>query len=70
MRACDFSSSSATREWAQIAVVWYSYEVGIDSEQVGEMRGIALSPESHPAWNTRNRLEVGGPGPWVIAEEI
>jgi hypothetical protein len=53
-------SAAATQEWAQMATEWYSYEVGADSEQVSEMRGVALRPESHSGWNTRWPLTVGG----------
>ena len=42
-------------EWAQIAAQWYTYEVGVDSEEVAEMRRVALKPESHYAWGTRHK---------------
>jgi len=29
-------------EWAQIAAQWYTYGVGVDSEQVAEMQQVAL----------------------------
>ncbi|KAF5361020.1 hypothetical protein D9756_004833 [Leucocoprinus leucothites] len=58
--AAAHSDVAATREWAQIAVEWYSYEVGADSEQVEEMRQVALQPEGHSAWGTHRRLDVGG----------
>lgn len=53
-------SAAATQEWAEIAVEWFSYEVGSDSDLVAEMRAIAVQPRDHPAWATRKRLKVGG----------
>jgi hypothetical protein len=54
------SSATATREWAQLAAEWYSYEAGVDSEQVAEMQQVGSQPEGHPAWGRRRRLDVGG----------
>jgi len=45
-------------EWAQIAAQWYTYEVGVDSEQVAEMQQVALQPERHRAWGTRPKYTV------------
>ncbi|KXN88140.1 SET domain-containing protein 5, partial [Leucoagaricus sp. SymC.cos] len=58
--AAAHSDSAATREWAQVAAEWYTYEVGGDSEQVAEMESVALRPESHAAWGTHRQLNVGG----------
>ncbi|KAF5382537.1 hypothetical protein D9615_002829 [Tricholomella constricta] len=60
--AAAHSDATATRKWAELAIEWYSYELGRDSEQVREMSGVAVKPESHPGWGSREPLEVGGPG--------
>ncbi|KAJ7043859.1 hypothetical protein C8F04DRAFT_1070678 [Mycena alexandri] len=53
------SDASAARFWAQLAVKWYSYELGADSELVSEVQRIAENPEQHPAWGSRKPLTVG-----------
>ncbi|KAF9454826.1 SET domain-containing protein [Macrolepiota fuliginosa MF-IS2] len=58
--AASHSDAAATREWAAIAAEWYSYEVGTDSEEVGEMQAVVVRPDDHRAWGTRKRVEVGG----------
>ncbi|RDB17815.1 SET domain-containing protein 5 [Hypsizygus marmoreus] len=60
--AASHSDSAATREWAKKSVEWYGYELGRDSLQVHEMKGVVASPKRHPAWGSRERLKVGGPG--------
>lgn len=60
--AAAHSDATATREWAELAIEWYSYELGLDSEQVDEMVEVVVKPQSHPGWGTREPLEVGGPG--------
>ncbi|GLB38298.1 putative this enzyme is required for electron transfer from NADP to cytochrome P450 in microsomes [Lyophyllum shimeji] len=50
--AAAHSDATATREWAELAIQWYSNELGTDSEQVDEMIEVAVDPKSHPAWGT------------------
>ncbi|KAK7021189.1 SET domain-containing protein 5 [Favolaschia claudopus] len=59
--AASHSDASAARLWAQLAIRWYTYEVGADSDLVSEVRRIAADPEEHPAWSSREPLVVGGP---------
>lgn len=47
--------------WARTAIEWFSYEIGADTPQVGEMRRVLDRPQSHRAWGTRQALAVGGP---------
>jgi hypothetical protein len=54
-----YVSASATEKWAQLAITWYSFELGNDSEQVQEMREVAVKPQTHRAWGTREVMEVG-----------
>jgi hypothetical protein len=54
-------SAAAVADWARLAMRWYGYELGKDSEQVREMAGLALDPLSHPVWGSRVSLAVGGP---------
>jgi hypothetical protein len=54
-------SASAARLWAQLAVKWYTYELGTDSELATEAKKTAVLPEEHPAWGTRDPLAVGHP---------
>jgi len=56
------SDAAATREWAELAIEWYTYELGLDSEQVDEMIEVVVKPQNHPGWGTRELMEVGGPG--------
>jgi len=55
-----FVSTLAVQQWAQLAIMWYSFELGSDSEQVQEMQEVVVRPQAHRAWGTRERLEVGG----------
>lgn len=59
--AAAHSDATATRQWAELSVEWYGYELGRDSEQVREMANVAVKPQSHPGWGSREKLEVGGP---------
>ncbi|KAF5315448.1 hypothetical protein D9619_007007 [Psilocybe cf. subviscida] len=59
--AAAHSDASATQAWARKAIEWYSYEIGADAPQVRALRKIAKNPEKHQAWETRAKLEVGGP---------
>jgi len=54
-------SDWAAREWADTAMTWYKYELGIDSEQVQEMKEVISSPQAQQSWGTRRRQSVGGP---------
>lgn len=56
--AAAHSEAAEVAEWAQIAAQWYTYEVGVDSEQVAEMQQVALQPERHRAWGTRPKYTV------------
>ncbi|KAF8073662.1 hypothetical protein FPV67DRAFT_1409441 [Lyophyllum atratum] len=59
--AAAHSDATAAREWAELALEWYTYELGLDSEQVGEMVEVIANPQGHPGWGSREPLEVGGP---------
>ncbi|KAG6907850.1 hypothetical protein DXG01_007114 [Tephrocybe rancida] len=59
--AAAHSDASATSEWAELATVWYGYELGGDSEQAREMAGIMSTPRSHYAWGSREPQTIGGP---------
>jgi hypothetical protein len=54
-------SAMGTQEWAALAVAWYGYELGGDSEQVAEMGAIAADGTRHPRWGSRGGEAVGGP---------
>lgn len=54
-------SEEAVVSWSNVAVHWYSIELGSDSQQVSDMRGIVARPQSHPAWGGKDALQVGGP---------
>jgi hypothetical protein len=47
--------------WAQLAIKWYTYELGSDSQEALGMKNTLLHPQSHNAWGTRENLNVGGP---------
>ncbi|KAJ7163272.1 hypothetical protein C8R46DRAFT_1177453 [Mycena filopes] len=51
----------AARSWAQLALQWYSYELGADSQLVLDLQATAGHPERHPAWGSREPLTVGLP---------
>ncbi|KAJ6584695.1 hypothetical protein B0H19DRAFT_1318925 [Mycena capillaripes] len=59
--ASSHSDASAARLWAQLAIKWYTYELGADSELVTDVERTARNPEEHPAWGSRERLTVGLP---------
>ncbi|KAJ6557236.1 hypothetical protein DFH09DRAFT_922936, partial [Mycena vulgaris] len=59
--AASHSDASAARLWAQLAIKWYTYELGAESELVSEVRSTAGHPETHPAWGSREPLTVGPP---------
>ncbi|KAE9407402.1 SET domain-containing protein, partial [Gymnopus androsaceus JB14] len=52
-----------TKAWARLAEEWFGYEVGVDSEQVQDMRTLQSKPEGHPAWASRQPMQVSPPGP-------
>ena len=54
-------SDLAAREWAGTAMTWYEYELGVDSEQVQEMKEVIRSPQAHRFWGTRRPQSVGLP---------
>jgi len=47
--------------WAQLAIKWYTYELGSDSQEALGMKDTLLRPQLHSAWGTRENLNVGGP---------
>ncbi|KAJ7202814.1 hypothetical protein GGX14DRAFT_462418 [Mycena pura] len=59
--AVSHSDASAARSWAELAIEWYTYELGADSELVMEVRNTAEHPEGQRAWGTREPLTVGAP---------
>ncbi|CAA7261438.1 unnamed protein product [Cyclocybe aegerita] len=59
--AASHSDATATQAWARRAGEWFSYEIGADTPQVMEMSMFASRPESHKAWGTKRRQNVGGP---------
>ncbi|KAJ7134348.1 hypothetical protein C8R44DRAFT_770273 [Mycena epipterygia] len=59
--AASHSDASAARLWAQLAIKWYTYELGADSDLVLEVEKTAGHPEQHPAWGSREPLTVGPP---------
>lgn len=58
--AAAHSDVKATQEWAELALKWYTIEIGGDSEQVKEMTRVASLPMRHKAWGTRAEEQVGG----------
>ncbi|KAJ3711715.1 hypothetical protein C8R42DRAFT_595407 [Lentinula raphanica] len=59
--AAAHSDAASTRAWARVAEEWFGYELGVDSEQVSEMRQLETQPESHPAWASRQAMRVPDP---------
>ncbi|KAJ7695703.1 hypothetical protein B0H17DRAFT_930323 [Mycena rosella] len=59
--AASHSDAVAARLWAQLAVKWYTYELGAESEFVPEARTTAEHPEAHPAWGSGAAMPVGRP---------
>lgn len=54
-------SKVATKGWAELAKKWYTYELGPDSEQTGEMEDVIAHPERHRVWRMRDHEIVGLP---------
>ncbi|KAF4581455.1 hypothetical protein EYR40_009741 [Pleurotus pulmonarius] len=52
--AAAHSDVDAVKTWALKAKIWYSRELGSDSEQVKEMESVLEQPQSHRAWGTRS----------------
>ncbi|KAF8237124.1 hypothetical protein L208DRAFT_1431725 [Tricholoma matsutake] len=52
--AASYSDAAGVREWAELAIEWYTYELGGDSEQVQEMKLVVKDPESHAGWGVRS----------------
>ncbi|KAK1236263.1 hypothetical protein PQX77_000497 [Marasmius sp. AFHP31] len=61
--AAAHSDAMATREWAKLAIEWYSYELGSDSELTEHMKTIVENPQLHRSWAVRGSLSVGRPDP-------
>jgi hypothetical protein len=57
----SFLSASAARLWAQLAIKWYTIEVGADNDLVLDIERTASDPQGHRAWGLREPLAVGGP---------
>ncbi|KAF9534517.1 hypothetical protein CPB83DRAFT_873273 [Crepidotus variabilis] len=60
--AAAHSDSERVREWGLLAMRWFSNEIGADTPQVKDMERYVSRPETHKAWGTRSRLDVGAPG--------
>ncbi|KAG6900388.1 hypothetical protein C0993_011376 [Termitomyces sp. T159_Od127] len=60
--AAAHSDAAATIEWAKLAIEWYGYELGYDSEQVQDLTRTAIDPRSHREWGSRETQRIGGPG--------
>ncbi|KAF8208655.1 hypothetical protein K438DRAFT_2068491 [Mycena galopus ATCC 62051] len=59
--AASHSDARAARLWGELAVKWYTYEVGANSALVLDTEKTASRPEAHPAWGSREPLAVGVP---------
>ncbi|KAJ7164686.1 hypothetical protein C8R43DRAFT_988014 [Mycena crocata] len=59
--AAAHSDASAAQSWAQLAVKWYTFELGADSELTLDVRNTAMNPELHSAWGSREPSVVGSP---------
>ncbi|KAJ7465322.1 hypothetical protein FB451DRAFT_1352778 [Mycena latifolia] len=59
--AAAHSDASAVRLWAQLAIKWYTTELGSGSDLLSEVQNAAGNPEEHPAWGSRGPLIVGPP---------
>uniref|UniRef100_A0A8H8CH42 SET domain-containing protein n=1 Tax=Psilocybe cubensis TaxID=181762 RepID=A0A8H8CH42_PSICU len=59
--AASHSDASAAQAWALKAAEWFTYEIGADTPQVRSLITVGDRPQSHNAWGTREKLEVGGP---------
>ncbi|KAJ4481874.1 hypothetical protein J3R30DRAFT_3287137 [Lentinula aciculospora] len=59
--AAAHSHAVSTKAWARVAEEWFGYEVGVDSEQVLEMRALQTYPEGHLAWASRQAMQVPAP---------
>jgi hypothetical protein len=49
------------KAWAKVGEEWFGYEVGVDSEQVEDMRRLQSDPMGHPAWASRQAMKVPAP---------
>ncbi|KAJ7288577.1 hypothetical protein C8J57DRAFT_1430632 [Mycena rebaudengoi] len=59
--AASHSDASAARQWAELAIKWYTIELGVDSEPAIEVLETVAHPEQHPAWGLRELLTVPAP---------
>lgn len=59
--ALSHSDAFAAQEWADTAMTWYGYELGMDSEFVQEMKEVIKSPQGQRIWGSRKHQSVGGP---------
>ncbi|TDL17705.1 SET domain-containing protein, partial [Rickenella mellea] len=57
--AAAHHDSVATSSWARLALKWYSWELGGDSQQVNEMNRVISNASSHDAWASRPPMKVG-----------
>ena len=49
------------RKWSALAREWYAIELGQGCLQIQFTDRILARPDGHPAWGSRERLDVGGP---------
>ena len=54
-------SVNSVQQWAEVALEWYSYELGYDSPEAGRMRFFSSELSNHPGWATREQVHIGGP---------
>ncbi|KAF9046479.1 hypothetical protein BJ165DRAFT_1345642, partial [Panaeolus papilionaceus] len=60
--AAAHSDWAATKAWAQLAVKWFTREVGADYKAVKELKSVVNDPRNSKVWSTRASAKVGGPG--------
>ncbi len=61
-------SEDAAIAWRQLAAKWFRIEIGNETEQVKLNLKWAADPVSHPAWNRKDSMVVGGPDPSLMRD--
>jgi len=56
--AAAHSDADGVVSWGKLALEWYSYELGWDSDLAVLMRSIVENPQTHSAWGSRIRSRV------------
>lgn len=56
--AAAHSDADGVVSWGKLALEWYSYELGSDSDLAVSMRNVIASPQTHSAWGSRIGLRV------------